>query len=331
MSDQEINRRTFLARTGLATVAAAIVAESRGTQLFAGQDVVAGVDTAVSNSVGTAPPKLKAPFNTCDCHMHIYDPARFPISSQRQPPSNGTVANYRQYQKRIGTTRNIVVTPSNYGTDNACTLDAIKQLGPNSRGIAVIDPMITDAELKRLDAGGIRGIRFTIRDDATTAGLAPVEALSKRIVDLGWHVQLNVTGAQVVDIADLLRRLPSIVVLDHMAHLPEPAGPDHPSFGILKGLIDKGRTWVKLSAAYSNTKIGPPLYPDATRLAQAFVKAAPERLVWGSDWPHPSEKPESKPDDALLFDLMTTWVADDKTRHRIFVENPATLYGFGKG
>jgi predicted TIM-barrel fold metal-dependent hydrolase len=328
MSDQEMDRRTFLARTGLAAVGAALVVESRNAPVLGQGGVKAGVDTAVSNSVGTAPPKLKAPINTCDCHMHIYDPARFPIQpTARTPPANAAVPNYRLYQKRIATTRNIVVTPSNYGTDNRITLDAIAQFGANARGIAVIDPKITDAELKQLHEGGVRGIRFTIRDDATTAGLAPVEALSKRIADLGWHVQLNVVGQQVPDIADLLRRLPSPIVLDHMAHLPEPAGADHPAFSIIRGLIDKGKTWIKLSAAYSNSKVGAP-YPDATKLAQAFVKAAPERMVWGSDWPHPSET--DKPDDAQLFDLMSAWAPDEATRHRIFVENPATLYGFGK-
>jgi D-galactarolactone isomerase len=140
-------------------------------------------------------------------------------------------------------------------------------------------------------------------------------------------VQFNVEGEQVVEWADLLRRLPTPVVFDHLGHPPLPAGVDHPSHGIIRGLIDRGRTWVKLSGAYSNTRVGPP-YADATRIAQAFVKAAPERLVWGSDWPHPSEPPDRKPNDAVLFDLLSEWAPDQATRHRILVENPATLYGF---
>ena len=318
-----MDRRTFLARTGLAAVGVALVVESRDAWLRAGGQV------AVPNSSGTAQPKLKAPAGSCDCHAHIYDPARFaPDPKQGALPSNAAIPDYRTFQKRIGTTRAIIVTPRNYGTDNRITLDAIAQLGQSGRGIAVVDAAITDAELKQLHDGGVRGIRLTIRDDATTAKLGGLEAMSKRIADLGWNVQLNVVGDQVIEIQDLLRRLPSGIVFDHMAHPPLPAGADHPSFAVLRGLIDGGRTWVKLSGAYSNTKVGPP-YPDATKIAQAFVKAAPERMLWGSDWPHPST-PTNKPDDALLFDLLTEWAPDEATRHRILVENPATLYGFNR-
>jgi D-galactarolactone isomerase len=174
----------------------------------------------------------------------------------------------------------------------------------------------------------VRGIRFSLTDPATAVvKVEMVEPLSKRVADLGWHVQFNVEGEQVVEWADLLRRLPTPVVFDHLGHPPLPAGVDHPSHGIIRGLIDRGRAWVKLSGAYSNTRVGPP-YADATRIAQAFVKAAPERLVWGSDWPHPSEPPDRKPNDAVLFDLLSEWAPDQATRHRILVENPAALYGF---
>jgi predicted TIM-barrel fold metal-dependent hydrolase len=119
------------------------------------------------------------------------------------------------------------------------------------------------------------------------------------------------------------------MVFDHLGHPPLPAGIDHPSHRIIRRLIDKGRTWVKLSGAYSNTRIGPP-YPDATRIAQTFVRAAPERLVWGSDWPHPTEANDKKPDDAMLFDLLSEWAPEEAVRNRILVENPQTLYGFPK-
>ena len=128
----------------------------------------------------------------------------------------------------------------------------------------------------------------------------------------------------------LLRRLPSQMVFDHLGHPELPAGTEHPSHAILRGLLDKGRTWIKLSGAYSNSKVGPPDYPEATKVAQAFVKAAPERLVWGSDWPHPSEQNRTLPDDALLFDLLAVWAPDEATRKRILVDNPEALYGFAK-
>lgn len=315
-----IDRRNFV--TGSAFVAiAAVTMRSRKAR----------AQIQVPNSSGTAVAKLKAPANACDCHMHIYDPARFPMPpSQRVAPTNATVAEYRLLRRRTGTTRVIVVQPRNYAIDNRVTVDAIKQMAPNARGVAVLHPTVTDAELKTLNDAGIRGIRFSLGDPATAA-VTPdmVEPLAKRVADLGWHVQFNVEGRQIVELADVLRRLPTPMVFDHLAN-PGPMGIDHPSHAIVRSLIDRGRTWVKLSGAYSNSRVGPP-YPDATRIAQTFVRAAPERMVWGSDWPHPGVVATAdKPDDALLFDLLTEWAPDETTRNRILVQNPETLYGFPK-
>jgi predicted TIM-barrel fold metal-dependent hydrolase len=289
-------------------------------------------DARVPNSSGTARPRLGAPANACDCHMHIYDPGRFPMPpSQRVAPANATVADYRLLQQRIGTTRVVVVQPRNYAIDNRVTLDALARFAPNARGVAVLHPTVTDAELKALNEAGIRGIRFSLGDPAT-AVVTPnmVEPLARRIADLGWHIQFNVEGEQVVEFADVFQRLPTAMVFDHLGNPTLPDGVNHPSHTIIRRLIDRGRTWVKLSGAYSNTRVGPP-YPDATAIAQAFVRAAPERLVWGSDWPHPSIVPAAdKPDDALLFDLMSVWAPDEATRNRILVQNPEALYGFPK-
>jgi len=314
-------RRTFIKKASMMAIAA--TASTIGRQ---------GQAQPVSNSTGTESPKLRAPQNACDCHMHIYDPARFPMPpSTRVPPSDATVAHYRLLQKRIGTTRVVVVQPRNYAIDNRVTVDAIAQLGPNARGVAVLHPTVTETELGKLHEAGIRGIRFTLGDPATAVvKVDMIEPLAKRIAGLGWHVQFNVEGEQIVDLADLLRRLPTPLVFDHLANPPLPPGLEHPSHAIIRGLIDKGRTWVKLSGAYSNSKIGPPSYPEATQVAQAFVKAAPERLVWGSDWPHPTMPNNNKPNDALLLDLLTEWAPDEATRNRILVRNPETLYGFPK-
>lgn len=287
---------------------------------------------AVPNSSGAEAPMLKAPAHACDCHMHIYDAERFPPSRPgSRMQTSAAVPEYRLHQQRIGTTRTVVVTPAVYFTDNRVTLDAISQLGDNARGVAVVHPTVTDAELKALAAGGIRGIRFTQFDPATAVTtLDMIAPLSKRVNDLGWHVQIHMRGDQIVAAADLWPRLPSAIVFDHLGRLPHPAGIDHPAFAIIRGLIDKGRTWVKLSGAYLDTKVGAPSYADATKVAQAFVNAAPERLVWGSDWPHPTEASAHKPNDAVLFDLLAEWVPDERTRHRILVDNPAALYGFAK-
>jgi D-galactarolactone isomerase len=317
-----ITRRSFIKGASMAALAATT------SGIFVRQ----GRAQQVPNSIGTEPPKLKAPANACDCHHHIYDAARFPMPpSPRPAPSNSNVAAYRLLQKRLGTTRSVIVQPRNYAIDNAVTVDALAQLGANSRGVAVVHPTVTDAELKRFNDAGVRGIRFSLGDPATSVvKVDMIEPLAKRIANLGWHIQFNVDGEQVVELADLLRRLPTHLVFDHLAHPPLPAGVDHPSHAIVRGLIDKGRTWVKLSGAYSNSKIGPPAYPEAAKIAQDFVKAAPERLVWGSDWPHPGLPDNNKPDDALLFDLLTVWVPDAATRNRILVSNPEALYGFTK-
>jgi D-galactarolactone isomerase len=201
------------------------------------------------------------------------------------------------------------------------------KLAPNVRGVAVVDTSVTDAELKRLHGLGMRGTRFNlVQAGATTVEM--LEPLSKRVHDLGWHIQINAKPELIVEIEALLLRLPSPLVFDHLAHVPRDVGVEHPAFKTMRKLIDQGRTWVKLSGAYQDTKVGAPTYADATPIAQAYAKAAPERMVWGSDWPHPTEK--EKPDDAVLFDLLTQWVPDEATRNRVLVQNPEALYGFGK-
>ena len=279
----------------------------------------------VPNSAGTEPPRLKAPAKSADCHIHIYDP-RFAPAVKR--PTNATVADYRLLQKRIGVSRVVIVTPRNYDTDNSVTLDAIEKLGPdNARGVAVVRPSVTDEALERLDKGGVRGLRFTVGNPQTAVvSIDMIEPLAKRIADRGWHVQLNMEADQIVENADMLKRLPVQVVFDHLGKLPPEQGIRHSAYGVIRGMLDARKAWVKLSGAYLNTVVGPAAYPDATAVAQAYVTAAPERLVWGSDWPHPT--PVKPPDDAILFDLLLAWAPDEPVRKRILVDNPQELYGF---
>jgi len=315
--ESPIGRRTFLQGAAALTAASAATFDDGRAQ-------------SVPNSAGSEKPKLAAPTNAADCHMHIYDAARFPPSRPAsRMQSNASVAEYRLLQQRTGTSRVVIVTPAVYETNNRVTLDAIAQLGAGARGVAVVHPTVTDAELKTLADGGVRGIRFTQFDPATaTTTIEMIEPLSRRVADLGWHVQIHMRGDQIAAAEDLWLRLPSTMVFDHIGRLPQPAGVGHPAYGIIRRLIDKGRTWVKVSGAYLDTKVGPPTYADVTKVAQAFVKAAPERMVWGSDWPHPTEK--DKPDDAVLIDLLADWAPDAATRHRVLVTNPEQLYGFAK-
>jgi predicted TIM-barrel fold metal-dependent hydrolase len=312
-----IGRRSLLKGATMAAVAATTT----------GFSVRAGSAQPVPYSAGTEPPRLKAPLNACDCHMHIYN-SRFPAAIAAPHPEHAHAEDYRLFQKRIGTTRNVIVTPSTYGTDNSCTLDALATLGATARAIAVVDTSVTDAELKRLNGLGVRGMRFMLNPTSPTT-VAMLEPLSKRVNDLGWHVQISTTAKQIIAIEDLLMRLPVPIMFDHFAHPGQPAGIDDPVFSTVRRLIDKGRSWVKLSAPYIDSKIGAPSYADVTPVAQAYVKAAPERLVWASDWPHPSQG-DMHPDDAILFDLLTQWIPDEATRNRILVQNPEAFYGFGK-
>jgi predicted TIM-barrel fold metal-dependent hydrolase len=279
----------------------------------------------VPNSSGTARPKLNVPADACDCHMHIYDAPRFAPSrpAARMQP-DATAADYRLLQQRIGTSRTVVVQPAAYVTDNDVTLDAIAQLGrEKTRGVAVLHPDVTDAELQRLDAGGIRGIRFTQFDPRTAATTRDmIEPLAQRVEPLGWHVQIHLRSDQIVDAADLLQRLPGTVVFDHLGRLA--GGVNDPALAVIRRMLDRGRSWVKLSGAYFFGDA--PAYEGALPVARAYIAAAPERVVWGSDWPHPTET--DKPDDATLLDLLSDWAPDEATRHRILVDNPAALYGF---
>jgi D-galactarolactone isomerase len=314
MQQTEFDRRSFLLK---ASCEAAAVAGLGWPDTAAAQ--------LVPWSAGTEAARLKAPANAADCHHHIYD-SRFPVAPQATlKPGDATVADYRLLQKRIGTVRHVVVQPSTYGVDNRCLLDALRQFGADARGVAVTNTSVTDTELKALAAAGVRGIRFNLAPPGVTT-IDMVEPLSNRINDLGWHIQINMPSDQILAARDVWDRVPCPIVFDHLAHMQEPAGTNDPAFALVSGLLQTGKAWVKLSGAYADTKIGPPTYADSTVVAQAYVREAPQRLIWGSDWPHPSEK--TKPDDAVLFDLLTEWAPDEVTRNRILVSNPVQLYGF---
>jgi len=280
-------------------------------------------DIRVPWSSGAEAPRVKAPPHAADCHHHIYD-SRFPVDAKAKlRPGDATVADYRLLQKRIGTTRNVIVQPSTYGVDNRCMIDALHQFGPqNTRGIAVVNTEVSDAALKELQAVSVCGIRFNlVQAGATTMEM--VRPLAQRIAGLGWHVQVNATAQQIMAVMPIWRSLPVPIVFDHLAHVPTP---EDPAFGAIGGLLQRGKCWVKLSGAYIDTKVGAPTYADSGAVARAYVKEAPERLVWGTDWPHPTAN--DKPDDALLFDLLAQWAPDETVRKHILVDNPAKLYGF---
>ena len=307
-----------------AVLAAAVAGASAGAASTTGSQA----QITVPWSTGTELPKTKAPPNATDCHHHIYS-SRFKVDpNSKLRPGDASVADYRLLQKRIGTSRNVIVQPSTYGVFNDGLVEVLNEFGPSARGIAVVNTEVTDAELKRLDAARVRGIRFNLATPGGATNMDMLEPLAKRIAPMGWHVQFYMSADVTVAAKDVLNRLPCQIVFDHLAHIPQPIGTAHPAFAVVVDLLQKGKAWVKLSGAYQDTKIGPPTYADSTVVAQAYVKAAPERLVWGSDWPHPSEQDKMLPDDAILFDLLAQWAPDEAVRKRILVDNAAALYGF---
>jgi predicted TIM-barrel fold metal-dependent hydrolase len=315
MPGKDLDRRAVLAM-GVGASAAAMVSTRTQAQV------------AVPWSAGTEPPKTHSPPDAVDCHHHIYS-SRFKVDpNSTLRPGDASVADYRLLQKRIGTSRNVVVQPSTYGVFNDGLLEALDEFGPSARGVAVINTDVTDAELRRLDGARVRGIRFNLATPGGATSMDMLEPLAMRIAPMGWHVQFNMSADTTLAAKDLLNRLPCQIVFDHLAHMPEPLGIGHPAFAVVVDLLERGKAWVKLSGAYADTKIGAPTYADSTTVAQAYVKTAPERLVWGSDWPHPSEKDNAKPDDAILFDLLAQWAPIETVRNRILVDNAVKLYGF---
>lgn len=274
-----------------------------------------------SQAVNAATFAEQMPAHACDAHLHIY-------GSQGQ--GGADVAAYRAMQTRLGTRRAVIVTPRPHGTDNRITLEAIQRLGAaDTRGVAVLHPSVSDTELARLHEGGVRGIRFTLYTPThavTTADM--IEPLAARVAALGWHVQLHMTAEQIAAHREMLKRLPAPIVFDHLARIAPELGTAHPAFATVQHLLGEGRAWIKLSAPYlvSQQGIGA-AYRDQDVLARAFYETAPTRMVWGSDWPHVTER--DKPTPELLHATLLRCLPEEAMRQRVLVDNPAQLYGFG--
>lgn len=312
--------RTFLALFKGLVIASLVMQAPR---LLAADEASAH---AVPFSSGTLKPKISVPPLATDTHHHIYD-SRFPVDPKSAlRPADASVADYRLLQKRLGTTRNVIVQPSTYGVDNSGLIQSLKEFGKNTtRGIAVVNSSVGDAELAELDAAGVIGIRFNLSQPGGATTPEMVLPLAKRISPMGWHIQVVATPEQIVENAAIWNQLPCPVVFDHMGHVMDV---NHPAMRLIVSLMQHGKAWVKLSGAYILSKVGPPSYSDRAAVASALIEAAPKQVVWGSDWPHPTSKPDNKPDDALLMDLLATWAKSDEQIRLILVDNPQRLYGF---
>ena len=265
------------------------------------------------------------PAGSCDTHMHIYD-SRYPAAPTAVlRPADALLADYRRFRSRFGLDRVVVVQPTTYGLDNSCQLDAVAELGDTARAIVVVDADTSVDELRRLHESGACGARFHMLPGGAV-GWDDLPVVAARIAEFGWHVQLQLDGRELPHRLDLLRALPTPLVVDHVGRFMPPVAPDNDAFHALLALLDTGRTWVKLSAPYESTQEGAPTFPSVSRLATTLVAAHPERMLWASNWPHPGQRePLSDPD---LLALTLDWLPDPAVRHRVLVTNPAELYRF---
>lgn len=271
-------------------------------------------------------PQEKAPLGTCDSHFHIFGPYdRFPLAPTRgyDPPA-ALVSDYLTMADTLGIQRMVVVQASVSGTDNAVTLDAVRQFGVDrARAVVVINDSFDDASLRRMHDHGARGVRFNIFSGGGTPE-DQLETLARRLAPLGWHIQIYAEGEKIEDLAPVLAHLPVDVVIDHCGGVKAGLGLGHPQFQALRRLLDSGRVWLKTSS-YRASSTGHP-WTDVAANVQALVAHAPDRCVWGTDWPHPQIEP--MPDTTMFLDQFMGWITDPGLRQRILVDNPARLYGF---
>ena len=323
-----LSRREVLKRTAVAATAAL----ARGGDLLFAR--AAQPSTAVNFDV---------PAGACDTHVHVFgDPQRFPFAPARAyTPEQASIAEMQALHRALHTARVVIVHPSVYGTDNSCTLDGMKQLGSNVRGIAVIDEKTPESALDEMDRAGMRGIRVNLE---TTGQADPAVARQRfqeaveRIKRRGrWHIQVYTRLSVIEGIKEQVMAAPMPIVFDHFGGAQAALGVEQPGFDTLLKLVRTGKTYVKISAPYrSSTK--PPDYADVAPLAKALIAANPQHILWGSDWPHPASPvahravteitPLWQVDDGLIFNQLPLWAPEAALRKTILVDNPAKLYGF---
>ncbi|MBX9845103.1 MAG: amidohydrolase family protein [Xanthobacteraceae bacterium] len=282
-------------------------------------------------------PRTPFPALSCDTHAHIMGPAtRFPYAKERiYTPPDSTADDYRRLLAALGVERAVLVQPSVYGTDNAAMLDAMQHLGRGIRAVAVTDPAIASKEIEALHNAGVRGLRFNVvdrREDRNVVPAAMLRDVAKRIAPFGWHIELLVNVDEAKDFASAVADIPVPIVLGHLGYPKSGARhwTAHSAFTDMLRLIDKGRCWIKLTGPYRITGSADVPYEDVDAAAHALVSAAPQRLVWGTDWPHVMKK-KPMANDGDMADLMQRWIPDAKIRARVLAGNPAELYGFAPG
>lgn len=281
-------------------------------------------DGELENSAGLNLPRTAVPGNACDCHMHVFVDAFPPAPGAVLTHAQAGLAGYQWVQRRLGLQRHVIVQPSIYGLDNRLLVQTLSAAGPAARGVVVIDDTVTDMVLHELSAQGVVGTRLNlVQRGATRIGM--LDAVARHIQPFGWHVQLHLLPDDLLAHQDLIAGLPVPVVLDHWGRVASEPSKQLRVAACIARLLDEGNTWVKLSGAYLASHSQPP-YSGLEVHARNWAAAHPDRLLWGTDWPHATEA--EKPNDADLLDLLTHWLPDPNVRHQVLVTNPERLYGF---
>jgi len=288
------------------------------------------------------PVNFPVPPNACDCHTHIIgDPREFPFFAGRvYTPEMALPKEMSALHRALHIKRVVIVTPSVYGTDNSATLYGLRARGANARGVAVIDEKTPESDLDTMAAAGVRGIRLNLatggQTDLAVARLRLTAALD-RIKSRNWHLQMYASMTVISGIKDLVSASPAPVVFDHFGGAQAALGLEQPGFADLVGLVRSGSAYVKISGAYRASTQAPD-YLDVAPFAKALIAANPDRVVWGTDWPHPNTSPSGHLatdvipplaiDDGRLFNQFAVWAPDAGLRNKILIDNPARLYGF---
>ena len=319
-----LTRRSMM----LASIAAGVIMNNRTASAKAAQPAT--------------PVNFDVPAGACDCHTHIHpDPEKFPFFAGRvYTPELASPEEMTALHKALHMERVVIVTPSIYGPDNSATLFGMAARGPTARGVAVIDDKTLESDLDLMGKAGIRGIRLNLATGGVndpTVGRPRFSAAVERVKARGWHVQLFTSLSMITAIKDLVATSPVPVVFDHFGGAQASLGIEQPGFADLVELVKSGKAYVKISGAYRASKLGPD-YADCIPLAQSLIAANADRIVWGTDWPHPTGTPPGgKPtdvtpllqiDDGRLLNQLPVWAPDAAIRKKILVDNPAQLYGF---
>ncbi len=278
---------------------------------------------------GPAPKRALPPLAT-DCHIHLFDTANYPTSQDGPAaPEDALIAHYQSVQNWLGLERVVIVQGNAYHKDNRYLLAALKHFGAAARGVVAVGPEVSDPDLETMTALGVRGAR--IMDILQGAvGMDQLLGVNAKVHPFGWSLIVQFDGREIIERMSVLKQIKGDYVIDHTGKFLRPVSVDSAEFSALLHLLDRGNCYVKLAGCYETSQVGYPGYEDLAALSRALIRHAPDRVIWGTNWPHNMATSRGTyPDDVHLLDLVMDWAGSEEIIQQIFVENPARLYGFG--